>query len=271
MPKIGEIEYLKRLGAAGIRHAVNKPFSDRYCGFNLTQMGAIFSLLPPPPVRLLDLGCGTGWTSVFFARAGYEVVGVDIASDMIYYAEENRRKAGLENLHFVVCDYEELSFREEFDCAVFYDSLHHAVDERLAIQKAFQALRPTGLCLTSEPGKGHQDSEGAREAMARFQVTEKDMPPAKIVALAREVGFTSFQLYPYAPEITARIFSHQDPQTSYRKRSFFKRLLCGAVASVLGIRSNVFPARGAELAYYCGLARAFRRVDESGGLVLLRK
>src|SRR5207244_11070644 len=87
MAKSGEIDYLKNLGAAGVWHAANKPFSDPGCGRYLAELGAILALLPPPPARLLDLGCGTGWTSVFFARAGYDVVGVDLAPDMIAHAE----------------------------------------------------------------------------------------------------------------------------------------------------------------------------------------
>src|SRR5438552_10137601 len=126
MPKLGEIDYLKNTGGAGIVHAANKPFSDEDCGRYLMEMGAIFHLLPPPPARLLDLGCGTGWTSVFFARSGYEVVGVDIAPDMVAHAEANRDREGVPGLTFLASDYEDLPFDGEFDAAVFYDSLHHA-------------------------------------------------------------------------------------------------------------------------------------------------
>src|SRR5579864_2184272 len=99
-------------------------------------MAAILALLPPPPARLLDLGCGTGWTSVFFARAGYEVVGLDISPDMIEQAEANRERARLDRLDFTVCDYEAMAFAGEFDAAVFYDALHHAVDEGAAVAGA---------------------------------------------------------------------------------------------------------------------------------------
>src|SRR5947207_10528269 len=72
MAKSGEIDYLKNLSPADVWHAVHKPFSDDNCAGYLFNMGAVFSLLPPRPARLLDLGCGTGWTSIFFARAGYD-------------------------------------------------------------------------------------------------------------------------------------------------------------------------------------------------------
>jgi len=65
MPKAGELTYLQKLGPAGRQHALDKPFSDSLCWRYLIDIGAILSLLPPPPARLLDLGAGSGWTSVF--------------------------------------------------------------------------------------------------------------------------------------------------------------------------------------------------------------
>src|SRR5882724_7528324 len=132
MAKQGEIDYLKNIGEAGVRHAINKPFSDAECDRFLMEIGLVLSLLPPPPCRLLDVGCGTGWTSVFFARRGYDVVGVDISPDMIGHARERPDARALPQLQFLVSDYEDLRFTEEFDCAVFFDALHHAVDEKLA-------------------------------------------------------------------------------------------------------------------------------------------
>ena len=94
MAKQAEIDYLKRLTPEEIRHAVEKPFSDAGCAAELMEIAAIMALLPPPPARLLDLGCGAGWTSIFFARRGYEVVGVDISEDMILHANANKRRVG---------------------------------------------------------------------------------------------------------------------------------------------------------------------------------
>jgi SAM-dependent methyltransferase len=193
MPKRGEIDYIQNIGPEAVRHAQHKPFSDPECGRYLMDLGAVVSLLPPPPARVLDLGCGTGWTSVLLARRGYDVVGQDIAPDMIELAEGNRDSAGPLSLRFTVCDYEHLPFDSEFDAALFYDALHHAEDERQALAGVFRALRPDGICLTVEPGTGH-----ARAAVAvaqRFGVTEKDMPPARVVSLGRECGFRAFRIY----------------------------------------------------------------------------
>jgi len=194
--KQGEIDYLKSIGSEGAQGAFDKPFSHFTCSKNLVDMGIIMSVLPQPPGRLLDLGCGTGWTSAFFARRGYSVTGQDIAPDMIEYAERNKRRYEAEHLDFVVCDYESLGFEEWFDCAVFYDSLHHSVDERSALQSVYRALRPGGMLVTHEPGEGHSKSAEALHAMELYGVTEKDMPPHHIRKLCLEIGFSRVEVLP---------------------------------------------------------------------------
>jgi SAM-dependent methyltransferase len=236
MAKQNEVAYVSRLSEHEVWHAVNKPFSDPNCGRYLLQLGTLFVLLPAR-ARLLDLGCGTGWTSQFFARAGYDVVGVDIAPSMIQLAEESRNRAGLGNLTFVCSDYEALSFRCEFDCAVFFESLHHAEDEGLALRKAYEALKPGGICLASEPGRGHHDA--SQHVIERFGVNEKDMPPEHVVALARRAGFREFRVFPHAPALANVVYERRrqpmaDPfaavdvdlpraPTNRRRRSLVKR------------------------------------------------
>jgi SAM-dependent methyltransferase len=166
MPKAGEITYLQLAGEASIEHATNKPFSDERCGQFLIALGAIRMRLPPPPARLLDLGCGTGWTSCLFAKMGYDVVGQDIAPDMIHYANVNKQRYQTPNVRFTVCDYEDMQFADEFDGAVFFDCLHHAEDERLALKMVYRALRPGGICVTHEPGGSAIQCHGKGHASA---------------------------------------------------------------------------------------------------------
>jgi hypothetical protein len=92
---------------------------------------------------------------------------------------------------------------------VFFDSLHHAIDERMALRMVHQALRPGGVCVTSEPGTGHAASDVARTARETYSVTEKDMPPRHIVALAKEAGFSSFRTFPHAHQVKWAVYSDQ--------------------------------------------------------------
>lgn len=53
------------------------------------------SLGVKPPIRVLDLGCGDGTTAIPLARQGADVVGIDIAANLV---EAARRRAAEENL-----------------------------------------------------------------------------------------------------------------------------------------------------------------------------
>ena len=224
MAKSGEIDYLKNLikfyGDHAISHAVGKPFSDPHCAAYLAEIAAILALLPPLPARLLDLGCGTGWTSFFFAKCGYEVTGVDIAPDMIHHACQRQAREGPEHLQFRTADYEEFDGQGSYDAVVFYDALHHAVDEGAALRCAFRALKPGGVCVASEPGGRHSESITAVEAVRRFNVTEKSMPPLRIIGLGRKIGFRAYRVYPHAFRVHREIFRRPDgtpPLTPLRR------------------------------------------------------
>src|SRR5882672_6757250 len=142
MAKGNEIGYVKEVAKQiGIpisdvnRYLLNKPFSDPRRHKYLIDVAQIMALLPPPPRRLLDVGIGSGWTSELFARAGYQVVGIDISEDLINIAKQRNCAA-----EFLVSDYEVDSISGKFDVAVIYDALHHAENERLVIKNIFDAL-----------------------------------------------------------------------------------------------------------------------------------
>src|SRR3974390_3112809 len=58
------------------------------------------SLGVEPPIRALDLGCGEGTTAVPLAKLGAEVVGIDIASNLVEAGKRRAEKEGLNNLRF---------------------------------------------------------------------------------------------------------------------------------------------------------------------------
>jgi ubiquinone/menaquinone biosynthesis C-methylase UbiE len=53
-----------------------------------------------PPLRALDLGCGDGTTAVPLARSGAEVVGIDIARNLVEAGNRRATEAGLRRLKF---------------------------------------------------------------------------------------------------------------------------------------------------------------------------
>ncbi|MBB6170958.1 SAM-dependent methyltransferase [Nocardiopsis mwathae] len=99
--------------------------------------------------RLLDLGCGTGKSSVAFKDLGYEVTGVDISPAMIDIARGKKEMADIE---FVVGDLRRLpGFPVSFDAATAAgEQFHYLADTaelRAALESVRGALRPGGLLV----------------------------------------------------------------------------------------------------------------------------
>lgn len=77
--------------------------------------------------RALDLGCGTGTNSIYLARHGFTVVGVDFAEKAIMLAREKAKRAGVA-IAFYVADVSRLDFLTEPFDLVFDIGCFHSVD-----------------------------------------------------------------------------------------------------------------------------------------------
>ncbi len=77
------------------------------------------------PGLTLDLGCGTGAKSIYLAKKGFKVTGVDISDTAIKQAKENAKRAGV-NIKFISADATDLSFfgNKKFDFVLDWANLH---------------------------------------------------------------------------------------------------------------------------------------------------
>jgi SAM-dependent methyltransferase len=198
--KENEIQYVQNMSKvlavdeSQVRHALlNKPWNVPRASRYFLDFGQILQLIPPIPAKVLDLGVGPGWTSIFLARCGYEVLGLDIAPDMVRIAADNA-SPGL-SVNFLCCDYETDLPAEGFDAVLIYDALHHATDEGAVIRNAYKALREGGIFITAEPGAGHSIQSGSLEAARKFGTTEKDMEFERQLPLMRNAGFREVRQY----------------------------------------------------------------------------
>lgn len=75
--------------------------------------------------RAVDLGCGTGSLTLEIAKRGYEVIGVDISSDMLSYAYNKALESGAD-VRFICQDMTKLELGEGADVIFSYlDCLNH--------------------------------------------------------------------------------------------------------------------------------------------------
>jgi SAM-dependent methyltransferase len=219
MPTSGELTYYERIGPDGRAHAQNKPFSDDGRGALLMEVGAVFLLLPPPPCRILECGCGSGWLSYLLAKSGYDVVGQDVNAKAVELARNHPMSCDLAPPPaFVQSDFGQLPFDNEFDAVIFFDSLHHSIDMQLVIASAFRALKHGGMLIASEPGCGH--AAKSREFVRKWDVTDRDSPPSFVRALGRASGFSAGYIYPHANTLGSALY-----ESSPGPLAWFGRLL----------------------------------------------
>ena len=84
-------------------------------GFYPIERELISLHFPPPPARILDIGCGAGRTSAELAQLGYRVTGIDLAGNLLR-AARNRAPAA----NFAMMDARNLAFPSGFfDGAIF--------------------------------------------------------------------------------------------------------------------------------------------------------
>ncbi len=98
----------------------------------------------PPGARILDLGCGEGRDSVFFAAQGFDVVGVDISRAGIAKAERLAEARGV-RVRWLVGDMARLDYPGPFDLIYSCGTLHYVPRrQRARLITRLQALTSPG-------------------------------------------------------------------------------------------------------------------------------
>jgi SAM-dependent methyltransferase len=129
------------------------------------------------PVTVVDIGCGDGRDSLYFATRGRRVVGLDRAGVAIEHAREKASQAGLARARFEVCDLADGAalaevLSEEHDRPlVFYSRfVLHAIDARTqgALQDAIDARSRTGDLFVAE-FRTDKDKERAKAHPQHFR------------------------------------------------------------------------------------------------------
>ena len=110
----------------------------------------IKEMVPPQDYcALLDLGCGPGLYAERFAKAGFQVTGVDFSERSIEYARDSARRSGL-GIQYIYHDYLDLELNRCFDFITMIYCDYGALPERkrhTVMQSMYHHLKPGGKVL----------------------------------------------------------------------------------------------------------------------------
>ncbi|MBD1809807.1 class I SAM-dependent methyltransferase [Microcoleus sp. FACHB-SPT15] len=137
--------------------------------FILRQMGDIRGKL------LLDLGCGAGENSVYFAKQGARCVATDYSPGMVEVALQLAAANGVE-IEGRTANAMALDFPDNtFDLVYASNLLHHIPDPKIALKEMHRVLKPGGKACFWDPLK-HNPVINVYRRMATEVRTEDEMP-----------------------------------------------------------------------------------------------
>ena len=105
------------------------------------------STLPPPPAKVIDLGCGNGALIRLLQEHGYSACGVDPDPNAIEFGA----RCGVEIFQGTAEALPSTLGPGEFDVAIMSHSLEHCHDPQRALANAFDLLRPGGMFVVEVP------------------------------------------------------------------------------------------------------------------------
>lgn len=199
---IAEKDYIDKLNETELEFYYSEPFGynprGQYPGHTTRLMidfANILTLLNlPPQSKILEVGCGSAWISIFLSKMGYTVFAIDIAEDKIKIAREKACQYNT-NIEFIVEDAERYTCNQQYDAIFFHDSLHHVLDERKVLQNCFNALNEGGKILLIEPGEKHSQSKLALDAVKQYGTIEKGCSRKRLKTILKEIGFQKVTCY----------------------------------------------------------------------------
>ena len=162
-----ESEYFDTLVASKGDFDPFKPRGWATLGKRFTEMVA-----PRQPLRLLDIGCGTGQSRQIYIQHVKEYVGVDLSQEALQIARQRFTPS-----MFIRADACTMPFaNESFDAVAFSSVLHHIDDYTLALVEARRVVRPGGHIFAFDPNLLHPAMALFRSPRSPFYIKEGVSP-----------------------------------------------------------------------------------------------
>lgn len=143
--------------------------------------------------KVLDVGCGTGFSSFVYAHAAKEVLGTDISKEAINYAKENYKR---NNLKFEAGDFLDSKFSENHFEVVLSTYVFEQVpeDEQLGFLKLLKDYAADdGLIILATPNK--KITTPFKEEVAFGSQSQKEYDKKGLEKLFKKVGLRPIQWY----------------------------------------------------------------------------
>ena len=189
-------------------HLESKPYSagDNESFFRLmtTAISLLKCLDLAPGSRVLEVGSGPGWLSEMMLKLGWNVDSIEPDANMAEIAKAKcapfmMGRESFPSLNVLVGSLEEGGIPSGYyDAVVFFDSLHHIVDEVACFDKCYASLKMGGVIGISEgawiPGAEALES-ALRKEMALCGTLENPFTRQYLDFCLNSAGFSAIERF----------------------------------------------------------------------------
>ncbi|MCF6093654.1 class I SAM-dependent methyltransferase [Microaerobacter geothermalis] len=143
--------------------------------------------------KVLDAGCGDGYGSWKLASLGYEVIGVDIAGEMVSKAKEKAKERITSDLvlSFQQGDLTQLPFPDQsFGAVLSVNALEWTSSPLHALKELKRVLQPEGIVCLGVLGPTAAPRQHSYQRLYGKEVICNTMMPWECEKLLGEIGFS---------------------------------------------------------------------------------
>lgn len=146
--------------------------------------------------RILEVGCGAGFSIKYLEKQYSEFVGVDYSQGLIDYANQYNSSS---KTNFICANIKEYSPEEKFDVIFMIGVLHHFDDIQGILRHIVSLLKPGGVLVANEPLGSNLMIQGLRKLRTKIDGSYSDdqiqLLTKDLKGLFESVGLMEVQLF----------------------------------------------------------------------------
>lgn len=146
--------------------------------------------------KIMDLGCGAGFSAEYLEGRFGEYLGVDYSEKLIDLAKKHVNVA---NAKFEAANIRDLDLADSFDGAFMIGVLHHLTQPDETVQSVVDCLKPGGWLAVNEPSSHNYFVNVARNVRKKmdkdFSDEQVSISKNELATILTRNGFTDVRTY----------------------------------------------------------------------------
>jgi len=196
---LGAETYVEQLDTTMIESLLNKPFDTTVPSNYIQEMYQVLNLISALELdtgaKIVEVGSGSGWITEILMKLGFSVTCVEPSKAMIQISKDRlQTDSKSKNIDYICSTLEDANLKAYYyDAILFHESLHHILNEKIALQNAFQFLKIGGRIGIDEfawrPGDSVLENQ-LKQEMEKHGTLESPFTKDYLTSLLEDVGFS---------------------------------------------------------------------------------